>query len=90
VPYESSYYLDRLLPSERVAYHEAISATTATLAELGFPSMEIGKDYSVSDYLDRVHFTENGGRRIAEEVAPKVRELAVRLGYRKQPGSMLP
>src|SRR5262249_24112083 len=81
VPHESPGYVRRLTPAEQTAYAALFPANVHFLQSLGFAALEVGRDYPSSAYVDRCHLSEEGGRRLAAEVAPKVRELARHLGY---------
>jgi hypothetical protein len=80
---ESPYYVHRLGSVEQAQYAEVISMAAAAFERGGFPALEVGKGYTVEDYFDRVHLSEQGGRRLAGEVAPRLRRLARELGYVK-------
>jgi hypothetical protein len=72
----------KLLSSqERFTYEKSFAATIAELEGAGFTALEIGKNFGDRDYIDRCHLSPPGGTHLAEEVAPKVRELAQSLGY---------
>jgi hypothetical protein len=85
--HESPYYVDQLASHEKAAYNALFPATAHVLEQAGFPTIEIGRDYPVSAFCDRGHLSEEGGARMAEELAPKIREMAQRLGYLPEGGS---
>jgi hypothetical protein len=62
-------------------YHELFPVTAAALEQAGFAAVEIGKDYPVEAFDDMMHLSEAGGARLAEDLAPRIREMAGRLGY---------
>jgi hypothetical protein len=53
----------------------------AALESLEFTALHVGTEYLPEDYADWSHLTASGGAKLAEQVAPKVREMARRLGY---------
>jgi hypothetical protein len=79
--HDSPYYVDQLERTERATYRQLFGVAVRLLERAGFTALEIGKDYSTDDFYDRCHLSEQGGARLAEDVAAKVRELAERLGY---------
>jgi len=79
---ESPYYISRMTPDEQKYYAVVSSLTAGKLQELGFAVADVGGDYTPLEYLDQCHLAEEGGDRLAADVAPLVRKLAKRLGYR--------
>jgi hypothetical protein len=77
----SPYHIKLLSADERACYGVLSRLTRAHLEKAGFPALEIGSNYQPADYADWVHLSESGGARLAEEIAPVVRDLAQRLGY---------
>src|SRR5262249_22312615 len=77
----SPYHLKLLTADERACYAVLSRLTRAHMQKAGFRALEIGRNYPPTDYADWVHLSESGGARMAEEVAPVVRDLARRLGY---------
>jgi hypothetical protein len=78
---DSPYYVERLTPAERARYHEVLRLAVTVAEQTGFAALGAGRGYGVEDFNDRCHLSEAGGRRLAAEVAPKVRLLAKQLGY---------
>jgi hypothetical protein len=78
---DSPYYVNRLTPAERANYREVLRLIAWSLGEAGFATLEAGRDFGVEDFIDRCHLSEEGGRRLAAEVAPKLRQMAQDLGY---------
>jgi hypothetical protein len=78
---DSPYYVNRLTPAERANYREVLRLIAWGLGEAGFVTLEAGRGFGVEDFIDRCHLTEEGGRRLAAEVAPKLRQMAHDLGY---------
>jgi hypothetical protein len=46
----------------------------------------VGRDFTVDDCYDGAHYSEQGGLRLAAEVAPKIQDMARRLGYLREGG----
>ncbi len=83
--WDSPYYYAQLDSAEQQRYAATFGALVPALERLGFAALEVGEDYTVDDFYDRCHLSEQGGRRLAEEVAPKLCEMARRLGYTAGP-----
>ncbi len=78
----NSPFYTRQLPAEvRDRDEIAIRDTIAGWEGLGYSSMDYGSDFVPEDFGDRTHLTTSGGAKLAALVAPKVREMAQRLGY---------
>jgi hypothetical protein len=80
---QSPYYLDELTREERVLYDLVVERTMALHREAGYESLAVSPDFTVDDYYDRSHLTASGGAKLADAVAPVVRDMADRLGYRR-------
>jgi lysophospholipase L1-like esterase len=78
---DSPYYVERLTPAERANYREVLRVIAWGLGQAGFVTLEAGRGFGTEDFVDRCHLSEEGGRRLAAEVAPRVRQLAKELGY---------
>jgi hypothetical protein len=74
-------YLGRLSVPERARFARTSRESAVRLEQLGFAALEVGKDCPASDYADSCHLLESGGAKLAAAVAPRVRQLARRLGY---------
>jgi hypothetical protein len=83
VSHWNPYLVAQLSPEERTRYFELAARTVRGMEQAGMTSMEIGNDYPVEYYADVCHLTIAGSRRMAEDVAQQVRQLARRLGYTK-------
>jgi hypothetical protein len=77
----SPYYRARLTPAEQAQYNAALAAAGPAYEQAGFAAVEVGRTYCADDFVDHVHLTEEGGAKMAAEVAPRVRALAGALGY---------
>jgi hypothetical protein len=84
VVHDNPYYVDQLAPVERAEYRASFAGAAQALREMGFAAVEIGRDYTVEEFYDRCHIGEAGGRRMANDVAPAVRQMARQLGYLKE------
>lgn len=51
------------------------------IESLGYHVLDIGKKFSPDDYIDLSHFQASGGKKLAIEVAKKVREIAKHNNY---------
>ena len=81
VDHVSPHYT-RLLPPDLQAGHaEDFPESVRALEQAGFAAVEVGRGYTELDYNDLTHVSAEGAPKMAAEVAPKVRELARRLGY---------
>lgn len=76
---EGVYFLDRLPPDERARYRTVAHRLPQAIAGGGLQVQLLGEDYSMRDYFDRSHFSEQGGRRVAADLAPTIRSMAARL-----------
>jgi hypothetical protein len=79
--HDNPKYLARLTDDERQGYLGFPSRMVIALREGGFEADKFGQDYPADHFLDRCHLTEPGGRQLAEDVAPVIREQARKLGY---------
>jgi hypothetical protein len=75
------YRVQQLTEEEQRRYYDLFPATIAVAEASGLSAVEIGRGYTTADYFDWLHFTRSGGQKLAEDLAPKVRELARGLGY---------
>jgi hypothetical protein len=81
VAHFNPYRVQQLTAEERERYYELFPATVASAEAAGLHAVEIGKQYTTADYFDWLHFTRSGGQKLAEDLAPRVKELARGLGY---------
>jgi hypothetical protein len=65
----------------RTRYEAFYPAAVQSLRQDGFSALEVGADFTEADYYDRCHLNEDGGGKLAGQVADAVRALAERLGY---------
>jgi hypothetical protein len=79
---QSSYYLHRVASAERDAIVATANLYAQQLRELGFKRAVVaGRDFAEEDYVDLLHFSVSGGRKLASELAPVIRDIAAELGY---------
>jgi hypothetical protein len=89
VPYENPYYLSQLCPAEQALSRESTLEQVRAAEAVGLVGLAVGRDFTVDDCYDGGgHYTEQGGLKLAAEVAPKVREMARRLGYVQKGGKL--
>lgn len=81
VSQNSPYYRRHLTPEElerdELGYRDAVQLWR----DAGYTALEYGRDFSVDDFGDRTHLSKTGGHKLAELLAPQVRELARKLSY---------
>lgn len=78
---ENPYYVDRLPPATRDEYYAIFAEYPEHVERAGFASLSVGRDYTVDDYADLTHLDESGGRHLAADAAPKIKQMAHNLGY---------
>lgn len=72
---EATQYRQRLTSDEQARYERTYEGFAHALTEGGLHAVLVGKDWTDEDYFDRSHLSEAGGRRLARELAPVIREL---------------
>jgi hypothetical protein len=77
----SPYYLNRLSADERQRYVTMYVRAQQALERAGIAALSLGMDWTAEDYYDFCHPGESGGAKLAEAVAPRLQEMAQRLGY---------
>jgi hypothetical protein len=84
VDINSPYHLNQLTEDEKAAYLAQADAMAALLKTMGFhDTIVVAKDFVDADYSDRVHLSVNGGRKLADRLAPEIVRMAAELGYEK-------
>jgi hypothetical protein len=81
ISHSSPYYRRHLTPEEGVEEDEIYQATVDLWRKSGYTALSYGRDFNDDDYGDRTHLSKYGGAKLAELVAPQVRDIAERLGY---------
>jgi hypothetical protein len=81
IAHYNPYRVQQLTAEEQRRYYDLFPATIAIAEAAGLTALEIGRSYTTTDYFDWLHFTRSGGQKLAEDLAPKVRQLARGLGY---------
>jgi hypothetical protein len=79
--YNAPYFANQLSQNEYAAYEFAFSQGKSWLQKAGYHSVLIGPDLSNEDFADRVHLAASGGQKMACDVVPEIRAMAVQLGY---------
>src|SRR5215204_5827753 len=74
-------YRDALTDDERRCYAQTFVDADARLSAHGYGAVTLGADWTEADYIDVVHTSAGGGVKTADELAPRIRELARELGY---------
>jgi hypothetical protein len=80
---DSPFYRQELTADEKLRDERAIALTVELLRSSGYPATDYGRDFSSLDYFDRTHLTATGGEKLAQQLAPFLRNLAEQLGYLK-------
>ena len=79
---DSPFYRDRLGVEEQKAYVARTRERALNLAGLGFAETATpGMDFTAKDYVDRIHLSVYGGQKLAAALAPRIEQLASKLGY---------
>jgi hypothetical protein len=76
----SPYYLDAVSAFERECYNAMLSAYSETYTTVGFTVVRVRADWSSDDYDDLVHLSPSGGAKLADELAPVIRTMAIEMG----------
>src|SRR5262249_2458977 len=78
---ESPFYVDQLEPEDYETYQTFFPRAAEALRKRGIAAHHMGLNYLASDFVDVLHLSVAGGEKLAQELVPEVRELAVKLGY---------
>jgi hypothetical protein len=78
---DSPHFVRRLTSAEQAAYRATFAAAVTYFEDHGFSALAVGADWTEDDFFDRCHVGPHGSRKLAAEVAPKVRQMAEELGY---------
>jgi hypothetical protein len=88
IPHENPYYLAQLSPAEQALSRQYALEQVRAAEGVGLAALAVGRDFTVEDCYDGGgHYSESGGLKLAGAVAPKVREMAARLGYLEKEGT---
>jgi hypothetical protein len=79
--YNAPYFTQQLSKDEYAAYEFAFFQGKSWLQKAGYHSVVIGPHLINDDFEDRGHLTGSGGQKMAHDVAPLIREMAIQLGY---------
>ncbi len=77
----SPYYTTHFTDEEKSVYAASFTAANEAHRRVGFVSVVVGCEWSVNDFADAQHLTEQGAQKLVEIVAPLVAEKARTLGY---------
>lgn len=75
---DNPYYRSRLTPQEQADYDELHRRHRDALVLSGHPA-QLVEQYVQKDYIDKVHLSERGGKKLAEDLAPTIRAMGERL-----------
>jgi hypothetical protein len=79
---QSPYYVQHLSAVERARFEANYRRATESIDRAGLRAFWLGSfSWEISDYIDQVHLSEQGGRKLAGIVAPQLRQMALSLGY---------
>jgi len=79
----SPYYTRQLPPAIQNRIETSIRDTVGIWEKLGYEALDYSRDFAPTDFGDRTHHTTQGGEKLAAAAAPKIREVATKLGYVK-------
>ena len=68
-------------PGFAALYDQRVRQALALVRGCGLEAVAGCRTLSSRDYMDVNHLTPSGGAKLAEEIAPAIRDLARRLGY---------
>lgn len=71
----AAYYLARLTPLERERNHFAYHATAQFWRDHGIACEVTGEEFTPIDYIDRMHLSSDGGRKLAQFLARRITQL---------------
>lgn len=81
---DSPRFWKRLDPPDRDLVVLGLEKMGTMLRSLGFfKTLIVAVNYQEDDYIDWIHFSVSGGKKLAADVAPSVRTMASELGYLK-------
>ena len=79
--YNAPYFANQLSRDEYATYEFAFSQGKSWLIKAGYHSVLVGPDLTNRDFADRGHLAASGGQKMAGDIAPEIRAMAVQLGY---------
>jgi hypothetical protein len=74
--HSNHYFMKSLTPLDWQRNAAMFKASQAAVEKAGYPVIQVGADFSADDYVDAGHFMASGGRKIAQQVAAKIKEMA--------------
>lgn len=78
---QSPFFVEQLSAGEQRCYRRYWDQGAASLQKLGFRAVVTGRGFSAEDYDDDVHLAAGGGRKLAERLAPIIRDVAEQHQY---------
>ena len=73
--HSNHYFMKSLTPLDWKRYEVMYKSSEQACYKAGFPFIQVGHDFSADDYVDAGHFMASGGRKIAHQVADKIKEM---------------
>ena len=78
----SPYYLNRVRPDGMEVVGKRLGGIAALLENHGVNRALVAtSDFTETDYVDILHLSVAGGRKLAHKLAPEITTMAKRLGY---------
>lgn len=74
--FEGAFYRSQLSAADQEKYAAVYDAFARLIESTGLRTQIIGRDWTDRDYYDLSHLSEQGGRRLAQELAPSIRKLS--------------
>lgn len=75
------YYTRQMSPVEQERDELAYRDSLDVWHSLGYAAADYGNNFQPDDFGDRTHLTTRGGRKLAEQLAPEIRSLAIKLNF---------
>jgi lysophospholipase L1-like esterase len=73
---EGTFFRNRLPTAERDQYEALCRRLPQAIDGDDLHVQLVGESYTEKDYLDRSHFSERGGRKLADDLTPTIRSIA--------------
>jgi hypothetical protein len=83
VTHHSPYYFDKLEPRYKECWNQGTAIMVEHLKKAGYWATDVQKKFTAEDYNDGLHLVPEGGIKLAEAIAPTIREMAKNKGYLK-------
>jgi hypothetical protein len=85
---DNSFYRSRLTPEEQVKQEAIYRRYRDATRKAGFHAELVAENYVPHDFVDMAHLSEQGGEKMAAELAPVIRQMSERLyGQKSTPNT---